>query len=466
MNGSVPKLENGLPISKIAAFLLRKKKHPKLVVSFFYFLILAQKPMNILILGSGGREHALAKTISKSQNTQKLFILPGNAGTAKTGINVDIALSDFEAIKNFALEKSVELIICGPEDPLAEGIADFFAGNPKSSKIKFIGPKQSAARLESSKDFAKAFMQKHQIPTAAYQSFTPAEKNDAFNFLARMKAPYVLKADGLAAGKGVIITQDLETAKNALTEIFSGKFGDAGNKVVIEEYLDGIELSAFVLTDGKEYLLLPEAKDYKRIGKNDTGLNTGGMGAVSPVPFADKSFMQKVENKIIQPTIKGLQNEQIPYTGFIFFGLMKVGNEPYVIEYNVRLGDPETEVILPRIKSDFTELLSATANHSLSSVSLEIDPQTAASVILVSGGYPESYQKGLKISQTENVKDSELFHMGTKQDNDRLLTNGGRVMAVTSLAGSMKEALNISYKNAEKIQFEGKYYRDDIGFDL
>jgi phosphoribosylamine--glycine ligase len=437
-----------------------------LVVSFFYFLILAQKPMNILILGSGGREHALAKAVSKSSKTKEVFILPGNAGTAQTGTNVNISLSDFEAIKTFAINNSVDLIVCGPEDPLANGIADFFAEKPETSQIKFIGPKQQAARLESSKDFAKDFMRKHNIPTASYQSFTSKEKNDAFNFLSKLKPPYVLKADGLAAGKGVFITPDLEKAKNELREMFSGKFGEAGNTVVIEEYLDGTELSAFVLTDGDEYIILPEAKDYKRIGKKDTGLNTGGMGAISPVPFADPDFMRKIETKIIQPTISGLRKDKIPYTGFLFFGLMKVANEPYVIEYNVRLGDPETEVILPRIKSDFVDLLTAAAEHSLSACNLEVASEKAAAVILVSGGYPENYKKGLEISETETVTDSELFHMGTKQDGNRLLTNGGRVMAVTSMGESIDEALKKSFKNAKQIEFEGKYYRDDIGFDL
>lgn len=422
--------------------------------------------MNILILGSGGREHAMAAAVKKSPHNHQVFIMPGNAGTDSIGRNIPMNLENFEDVKNFATKHFVDLIICGPEAPLAKGIADAFSRDPETRDIAFIGPGQRAARLESSKDFAKAFMQRHGIPTAPYKSFTVKELSQAFDFLEELQAPFVLKADGLAAGKGVIITSDLAEARRELEAMFAGKFGEAGRKVVIEQFLEGIELSAFALTDGKNYVMLPEAKDYKRIGHNDTGLNTGGMGAVSPVPFADEEFRKKIETRIIKPTIEGLRKENIPYSGFIFFGLMKAGNEPRVIEYNVRLGDPEAEVILPRIENDFAEMMSAAAKGELAEYRPVISKKTAAAVILVSGGYPEKYEKGKKISGTENIENSQIFHMGTRKENSKLITAGGRVIAVSSMGDSMKKALRISYKNAEKIKFEGKYYRTDIGFDL
>lgn len=423
--------------------------------------------MNILLLGSGGREHAFAKKISESTLCHQLFIAPGNAGTEKLGINVPIKADDFLKIKSFCLENQIKMVIVGPEDPLVKGIYDFFKNDNQLNNIPVIGPSKIGANLEGSKEFAKKFMQKYNIPTADYQSFTKENINEGFAFLEKMRPPYVLKADGLAAGKGVLIINDLAEAKNELENMLvKAKFAEASSKVVIEEFLTGIELSCFVITDGKNYKILPTAKDYKRIGEGDTGLNTGGMGAVSPVPFANAEFMQKIEDKIVQPTIQGLINEQIEYKGFIFIGLIKVGNEPYVIEYNVRMGDPETEVVIPRIKSDLVEIFSAVASQNLDNINLEINPQSATTVVLVSGGYPEDYEKGKIISGIENIEDSLVFHAGTTLDNDKIVSNGGRVLAITSLAETFQEALKISYKNIDKISFDKMYYRKDIGFDL
>ena len=423
--------------------------------------------MNILLLGSGGREHAFAKKISESTLCHQLFIAPGNAGTEKLGINVPIKADDFLKIKSFCLENQIKMVIVGPEDPLVKGIYDFFKNDDQLNDIPVIGPSKIGANLEGSKEFAKKFMQKYNIPTADYQSFTKENINEGFAFLEKMKPPYVLKADGLAAGKGVLIINDLAEAKNELENMLvKAKFAEASSKVVIEEFLTGIELSCFVITDGKNYKILPTAKDYKRIGEGDTGLNTGGMGAVSPVPFANAEFMQKIEERIVKPTIQGLINEQIEYKGFIFIGLIKVGDEPYVIEYNVRMGDPETEVVIPRIKSDLVEIFSAVASQNLDNINLEINPQSATTVVLVSGGYPEDYEKGKIISGIENVEDSLVFHAGTTLDNDKIVSNGGRVLAITSLAETFQEALKISYKNIDKISFDKMYYRKDIGFDL
>lgn len=423
--------------------------------------------MNILLLGSGGREHAFAKKISESTLCHQLFIAPGNAGTEKLGINVPIKADDFLKIKSFCLENQIKMVIVGPEDPLVKGIYDFFKNDDQLNDIPVIGPSKIGATLEGSKEFAKKFMQKYNIPTADYQSFTKENINEGFAFLEKMRPPYVLKADGLAAGKGVLIINDLAEAKNELENMLvKAKFAEASSKVVIEEFLTGIELSCFVITDGKNYKILPTAKDYKRIGEGDTGLNTGGMGAVSPVPFANAEFMQKIEERIVKPTIQGLINEQIEYKGFIFIGLIKVGDEPYVIEYNVRMGDPETEVVIPRIKSDLVEIFSAVASQNLDNINLEINPQSATTVVLVSGGYPEDYEKGKIISGIENIEDSLVFHAGTTLDNDKIVSNGGRVLAITSLAETFQEALKISYKNINKISFDKMYYRKDIGFDL
>lgn len=422
--------------------------------------------MNILLLGSGGREHALAWKISQSKKVKKLYIAPGNAGTMKVGENVDLNLSDFEAIKQFVLKKAISLVVVGPEQPLVDGISDFFQDNNALRTIPVIGPVKAGAILEGSKDFAKDFMQRYSIPTAKYRSFDLSEIEEGKQFLESMSAPYVLKADGLAAGKGVLILEDLNEAKSALEEMLGGKFGDASATVVIEEYLKGIELSVFVLTDGKSYKILPEAKDYKRIGEGDTGLNTGGMGAVSPVPFAGSDFMQKVDQRIIIPTIKGLQNENIDYKGFIFLGLMNVDGDPFVIEYNVRMGDPETEVVIPRIKSDIVDLLMHTANQTLEQANIEFDERTCTTVMLVSEGYPGNYEKGKIIKNLQKVDESILFHAGTKMSEDMIITNGGRVIAVSSYGKNMEEALEKSYRSASLIDFDGKNYRKDIGFDL
>ncbi len=422
--------------------------------------------MNVLLIGSGGREHALAWKMAQSKKLDKLFIAPGNAGTAHVGINVNIKTTDFENLGKFCLDNNVKMVIVGPEEPLVKGITDYFLSTPSLKEISIIGPAKLGATLEGSKDFAKEFMMRHNIPTARYKSFSKETLADAVNFLKTLEAPYVLKADGLAAGKGVVILSDIKEAENELKDMFSGKFGDAGNKVVIEEFLSGIEVSVFALTDGESYIILPEAKDYKRVGEGDTGLNTGGMGSISPVPFADKVFMQKVEERIVKPTIDGLKKENIPYCGFVFFGLIKVKNEPYVIEYNVRMGDPETEVVMPRIQSDLIEMFEAVATKKLKSYDLKVDPRTAAAVMLVSGGYPGAYVNGKEIHNLEQVSGSIVFHAGTKQDGNTIVTNGGRVLAVTSYGNSISEAIGKSNNYANIITFDGKHFRNDIGFDL
>jgi len=425
--------------------------------------------MNILVLGSGGREYALAWKIAQSPKTDKLFIAPGNAGTGVLGVNLPIETTEFENIKKAVVENDIDMVVVGPENPLVEGIHDFFLEDDYLKNIKIIGPSRAGARLEGSKDFAKQFMFKHNIPTAAYKTFNRDNLEQGYAFLESLKPPYVLKADGLAAGKGVVIVNDLEEAKSELKKMIEeAKFGEASTKVVIEEFLSGIELSVFIVTDGNTYLLLPEAKDYKRIGKGDTGLNTGGMGSVSPVPFVNKEFMDKIEEKIIKPTIDGLKADGIPYQGFIFFGLIKVGDEPFVIEYNCRLGDPETESIIPRINNDLTDLLAATADGTLHEQKISIDERYAATVMLVSGGYPEHYEKDKTITGLNSVSNCILFHAGTTTDVEKqdVKTSGGRVLAVTALGTNLKDALDMAYQNAEIIQYEGKTYRSDIGFDL
>lgn len=423
--------------------------------------------MNILLLGSGGREHALAWKLSQSPRLTSLFIAPGNAGTASTGINLPITVSNFKAIREACLLHHIGMVIVGPEDPLVLGIHDFFLADKDLRKIPVIGPTRQAAMLEGSKDFAKAFMKRHNIPTAAYKTFTLETMNDGIDFLRSLHPPYVLKADGLAAGKGVVICPTLEMASAELTEMLSdAKFGEASRKVVIEEFLHGTELSAFVITDGIHYRIFPEAKDYKKIGTNDTGPNTGGMGSISPVPFAQGRFLQDVERQVVRPTLEGLKAEGISYHGFIFFGLICVTGVPYLIEYNCRLGDPETESILPRIQTDFVELCQAVAKGTLSQVAMDLDPRYTASVMLVSEGYPGPYQKGKEITGLDDIKGSYVFHAGTKQIDNMIVTNGGRVLAVTSFGETMADALAQSYKNAGKISFDGKYYRTDLGFDL
>jgi phosphoribosylamine--glycine ligase len=426
--------------------------------------------MNVLLLGSGGREHALAWKLSQSSGLNQLFIAPGNPGTAQHGKNIPLKETDFEGIKTFVIANKVEMLIVGPEVPLVEGIADFFEQDEALKNISVIGPKKDGAMLEGSKDFSKEFMEKYNIPTAKYKTFIKDNITEGYAFLESLKPPYVLKADGLAAGKGVVILDNIQDAKIELAAMLKdAKFGDASSKVVIEEFLPGIELSVFVLTDGTSYKILPEAKDYKRIGEGDTGLNTGGMGAISPVPFANMVFMDKVENEIIIPTIKGLQKEGIAYKGFIFIGLMKVGNEPYVIEYNCRLGDPETEVVIPRIKSDLLAIFEHVGNGTLSESDLEIESHTASTVIAVSGGYPEDYEKGKAISGLEGIASDKqlIFHAGTKvSDDGKTLTNGGRVLAFTSLGSNMEEALSGSYDAISKVCYEKMYFRKDIGNDL
>ncbi len=424
--------------------------------------------MNILVLGSGGREHALAWKLRQSERLGKLFVAPGNAGTAGVATNLPLAVDDFPAIANTLKEKQIDMLVVGPEVPLVKGIRDYIRRDPSLDHVGIIGPSGEGARLEGSKEFAKAFMSRHGIPTAAYQSFGPEELESAFTFLETLQPPYVLKADGLAAGKGVLILDELEAAKQELRAmLLDAKFGDASAKVVIEEFLDGIELSCFVLTDGKDYKILPTAKDYKRIGEGDTGLNTGGMGAVSPVPFADEAFMAKIEDRIIKPTIEGLRKEGIPYVGFIFIGLIKVGEDPMVIEYNVRMGDPETEVVIPRLKSDLVALLQAAADGKLAGADLEVSPEAATTVMMVSGGYPEAYEKGKPISGLDSVADAVVFHAGTRTgENGQTLSNGGRVLAVTALAPEFRGALKKSYENLKRISFPQAYYRKDIGFDL
>ena len=423
--------------------------------------------MNILLLGSGGREHAIACKIAQSARCNKLYIAPGNAGTAAVGENVVLKASDFEEVGHFVLDHRVEMLVVGPEAPLVDGIADYFAETPALQQVMVVGPRKEGARLEGSKDYAKAFMMRHKIPTARYQTFTADTLKEGEAFLDTLKAPYVLKADGLAAGKGVLIENDLATAKAHLGEMLGGKFGSASANVLIEEYLSGIELSVFVLTDGRHYLMLPSAKDYKRIGEGDTGLNTGGMGSVSPVPFADKEFMKKVEDRIVKPTVRGLAEEKIDYRGFIFVGLMNCNGDPYVIEYNVRMGDPETESVFPRIKSDVVELFECTARGQLDRCTLSVDQRTAACVMMVAGGYPESYEKGKVITLGTDVDDVQIFHCGTKcNEKGELLTNGGRVICTTALAATLPEALLKSYNRAAEIEWEGKYNRRDIGQDL
>ncbi|QCX01848.1 phosphoribosylamine--glycine ligase [Aggregatimonas sangjinii] len=423
--------------------------------------------MNILILGAGGREHTLAWKLTQSPKLKKLVVAPGNAGTSQIATNIPIGVNDFEGIKKLVLSENIDLVVVGPEDPLVNGVHDFFLNDAQLQKVGVIGPQKAAATLEGSKEFAKEFMMRHHIPTAAYQSFTSASLEQGYAFLESLAPPYVLKADGLAAGKGVLILNDLQEAKSELkTMLIDAKFGKASTTVVIEEFLDGIELSVFVLTDGKGYKVLPTAKDYKRIGEGDTGLNTGGMGAISPVPFADAEFMGKIHDRIVKPTVEGLKKDKLPYKGFIFIGLIKVGDEPRVIEYNVRLGDPETEVVVPRIQNDFVELFQAVANETLDTIDLKIDERTATTVMLVSGGYPEAYEKGKAITGVETVKESLVFHAGTKHQDGKVVTNGGRVMAITSFGEEFKEALKTSYGNIAKISFEGMNYRTDLGFDL
>ncbi|MBR9846108.1 MAG: phosphoribosylamine--glycine ligase [Algicola sp.] len=423
--------------------------------------------MNILILGSGGREHTFAWKIAQSPLCNSLYVAPGNSGTTKVAKNLDIKVTDFDAIKKAVLEYKIDMVVVGPEDPLVQGIHDFFLNDNQLRQVAVIGPQKAAAELEGSKEFAKEFLYRHNIPTAAYQSFNASNVEEGYAFLDTLKPPYVLKADGLAAGKGVLILNDLNEAKAELKNmLLDAKFGDASSKVVIEEFLDGIELSCFVLTDGKHYKILPTAKDYKRIGEGDTGLNTGGMGAVSPVPFATDSFLNKIEERIVKPTIQGLQKDKLPYKGFVFIGLIKVGDDPKVIEYNVRMGDPETEVVLPRLKTDLVQIFKAISEERLDEINLDIDNRAATTVMLVSGGYPETYEKGKVISGLENISDSLVFHAGATIKENKVVTSGGRVMAITSYGNTYEEAIKKSYQNINQLHFDKMYYRKDIGFDL
>jgi phosphoribosylamine--glycine ligase len=423
--------------------------------------------MNILILGSGGREHTFAWKIAQSDHCDNLFVAPGNSGTSTVATNLNIGVTDFDAIKDEVLKHDVKLVVVGPEDPLVHGVHDFFLNDAQLKHVSVIGPQKAAAELEGSKEFAKEFMMRHNIPTAAYESFTKDNVEDGYKFLETLNPPYVLKADGLAAGKGVLILDDLDEAKLELKQMLvDAKFGDASTKVVIEEFLDGIELSCFVLTDGKDYKILPTAKDYKRIGEGDTGLNTGGMGAISPVPFATEDFLKKIEDRIVKPTVDGLAKDKLPYKGFIFIGLIKVGDEPKVIEYNVRMGDPETEVVLPRLKTDLVEIFNAISNQKLSEIDLEIDERAATTVMLVSGGYPEAYEKGKEILGLDKVNDSIVFHAGAKESDGKIVTSGGRVMAVTSYGNTYQDAIKKSYQSINNICFDKMNYRKDIGFDL
>ena len=423
--------------------------------------------MIILILGSGGREHTFAWKINQSPLCKTLYVAPGNSGTAQIAKNANIKVTDFKAIKDFVLEKKIDMVVVGPEDPLVLGIHDFFLNDQDIKHVSIIGPEKAAAQLEGSKEFAKEFLYRHNIPTAAYKSFTKDNVEEGYMFLETLKPPYVLKADGLAAGKGVLILNNLNEAKAELKlMLVDAKFGEASTKVVIEEFLDGIELSCFVLTDGKDYKILPTAKDYKRIGEGDTGLNTGGMGAISPVPFSDEAFIQKVEERIVKPTIYGLKKDNLPYKGFVFIGLIKINEDPFVIEYNVRMGDPETEAVLPRLRNDLVKIFKAISEERLNEIEIEIDQQAAATVMLVSGGYPETYEKGKEITGIETVEDSILFHAGAKLDDGKTVTSGGRVMAVTSLGNTYQEALKKSYQSIEKLHFDKMHYRKDIGFDL
>ena len=423
--------------------------------------------MTILLLGSGGREHALAWKMLQSPKCSKLFVAPGNAGTAQIATNCSLDILDFDSIKSLVLQEKVEMVVVGPEDPLVQGIYDFFKNDETLKNIPVIGPSKVGAQLEGSKEFAKEFLIRHHIPTAAYDSFTAATVEKGYEFLETLQPPYVLKADGLAAGKGVLIIQDLAEAKEELRNMLvHAKFGKASKKVVIEEFLDGIELSCFVLTDGKNYKMLPTAKDYKRIGEGDTGLNTGGMGAISPVPFADAILLEKIETRIVKPTIEGFQKDGIEYKGFVFIGLIIVKGEPIVIEYNVRMGDPETEVVIPRLKSDLVELFQAVADEKLDEVTLEIDERSATTLMVVSGGYPEDYEKGKVILGIEKVADSIVFHAGTKLENGQVVSNGGRVLAVTSFGENFQVAIKKSYQNIDKLHFDKMYFRKDIGKDL
>ena len=423
--------------------------------------------MNILLLGSGGREHAFAWKMTQSALCTQLFVAPGNAGTAKIATNIAVNPNDFETIKQFVLENAIKMVVVGPEDPLVNGIYDFFKNDTQISHIPVIGPSKLGAQLEGSKEFAKEFLVKNNIPTAKYESFTSETFEKGYAFLETLSPPYVLKADGLAAGKGVVILNDLQEAKNELKAMLvDAKFGSASAKVVIEEFLDGIELSCFVLTDGKNYKILPTAKDYKRIGEGDTGLNTGGMGAISPVPFADAALMQKIESQIVIPTIQGLKNDNIEYKGFVFIGLIKVGDNPFVIEYNVRMGDPETEVVIPRIKSDLVALFEAVASEKLIDFNLDIDSKTAATIVVVSGGYPEEFEKGKEIFGLDTKTESLIFHAGTKEENGKIVSNGGRVLAVTSFGDTFSTATKKSYQTTENLKFDKMNYRKDIGFDL